>query len=504
MVDLSRLSDEELLQLYMKKASQNKLAMYRPYGHPDTHEEWWHNQMFGEVREWTGKSWQLDFHNAGATHKQRLVMAANGVGKSESCSAETAIHATGLYPEWWEGWRFDKPTHIWVGAIDNAMQKEGPQRALFGRDCNENLGTGFIPYESIVELEFRQAGIKEVIDTAVIRHKAGGHTILRFKTFEQGWRKWQSGDPDIIQMDEEPNELDMTQRGVFSEILTRLVRNSGILYCGYTPLLGETDLTRHFMYPKSEGVWWVGATWDDAPHLKQEDKEMLRLQYGAHELEARTMGVPMMGEGRIFTTPEDEFVIPPFKIPEHWAFIIGVDFGIDHPAAVAKLAWDRDNDVVYLVDVWKKSGCELSIHAQAIKDMGGERIPVAWPHDGAKRDPDSGKEYSKMYRHRYGVGGMLSRSARYENDKGGAQPQWPIIERLQDRLDTGRFKVFTTCLPWLEEYRSYHTKEGKIVSLRDDALKASFYALMDLRYARSGIRAAGRRRRSGPSVSTRL
>lgn len=423
---------------------------------------------------------------------------------SVACSAETAIHATGRYPDWWDGCRFTGGIPIWVGSIDNKMQKIGPQTLLLGEDCGESLGTGFIPRECIKDITFRQAGVKDVVDTVVIAHESGTESKITFLTYEQGWRQWQSGAPKIIQLDEEPNENDMTQRGIFSEILTRLIRNSGILYCGYTPLLGETELTCHFMYSDSDSVWWVGSTWDDAPHLKQEDKELIKSQYKHHEIEARTQGVPMMGEGRIFDTPEDEFVIPPFDIPEHFATIIGVDFGIDHPAAVGRLEWDRDNDIVYLVRDWKKSGVTLGEHAQVMKDFGGVDFPVAWPHDGAKRDPDSGKEHEKLFRHRYGVSGMLMRSARYNEDRGGAQPQWPIIKTLQERLETGRFKVFSHCQLWLGEYRSYHTQEGKIVARHDDALKASFYALMDLRYARSTRKRQRPDQNQGPAISTRL
>jgi len=83
---------------------------------------------------------------------------------------------------------------------------------------------------------------------------------------------------------------------------------------------------------------------------------------------------------------------------------------------------------------------------------------------------------------------MLSRSARYDNKIGGAQAQWPIIEEIRERERTGRFKVFSTAIEYLEERRNYHTKINKmnaleIVSKRDDVLKAVFYAVMMKRYA---------------------
>lgn len=443
---------------------------------------WW-DQCYGSPGN-PSPDWQRRFYDAGSFAKQRLVMAANGVGKSQTVCAELAAHVTGEYPPWWTGHRFSRGGwEVWVGSIDNNMQKRGPQRALLGRDLGEFLGTGLIPKANIVSLELRQAGVKEVADTTVVRHRSGENVIIKWLTFEQGWRKWQSGDPKVILWDEEPDDSISDQKDILAETLTRLVRNNGIFICGYTPLLGDTQLTEHFMLSDDPGVWWIGATWDDAPHMDADQRAMIESQYPEHQRAARTQGVPMLGEGRIFTTPEPLFVVEPTEIPSHWARIMGIDFGgtDSHPHAIACLAWDRDADVVYLYDVWRDN-CKIRDHAHAIKARGAH--PVAWPHDGMAHDRNSGERLHKVYRNEYGVN-MLNKSARYDNDTGGAQPQWPIIEELRDRLDAGKFRVFRTCQPWLQEYRSYHMKDGKIIDRRDDTLKASFYALMMLRFARA-------------------
>jgi hypothetical protein len=78
---------------------------------------------------------------------------------------------------------------------------------------------------------------------------------------------------------------------------------------------------------------------------------------------------------------------------------------------------------------------------------------------------------------------MLGRSARYKNDTGGSQPQWPVIEEVIQREKTGRIKYFKSCTGLLEERRSYHTKDGKIIDRRDDLVKALLYAVMMKRFA---------------------
>jgi len=57
------------------------------------------------------------------------------------------------------------------------------------------------------------------------------------------------------------------------------------------------------------------------------------------------------------------------------------------------------------------------------------------------------------------------------------------IHEMLTRMETGRWKVFSHLHDWLEEYRMYHRKDGKLVKERDDAISANRYAMMDLRFA---------------------
>lgn len=409
----------------------------------------------------------------------------HNTGKTYSVSAELAMHLTGLYPEWWEGYRLNQGGfEVWLGSIDNEMQKIGLQESLFGPDLEDGLGTGFVPRHCIEKINRRQSGIKDVLDEAFITHTSGKRVKVRLKTFEQGEKKWQSGKPKIIVWDEEPDENNVDQAGVFMEMQTRLVRNAGIFFGCRTPLYGMTQLITHFMESENPHVRWIGATWDDAPHMDEDAKQKAREAYRMRpgEEDTREKGVPLMGEGRIFGAGEASFVVDPFPLPDHWARIKGIDFGLAHPAAVANLAWDRDTNTVYLYKIWREKIDRTSQHIDAINADGEEWIPVAWPHDGEKRDPKSGVQLVQNYRKKCT---MLAKSARYKNDVGGTQSVWKIVDDINQRLSDGTFKVFRTCKPWLEEYRSYHSKDGVIVARKDDALKASFYGVMMLRFARS-------------------
>lgn len=500
-VDLSGLKKK--LDEYRK---YNRLEGYKPYGHPATlcrdGELWKHRFEKGEWVEWSNKPWQWDFHAAGKDHQERMLMAANRPGKTICAAAEVAMHMTGIYPDWWPGRRFDHGVYVWTGAPTNEKSRDVVQAELVGGTDKESWGTGMIPRDRLLgRPKMRQAGVSDVMDQFRVRHVSGDVSWCNLKTYEQGWRTWQGTAPHVIWMDEEP-ENSAEQNRIYSEALTRLLTSHGIMMVTFTPLQGQTAIVSHFQKP-SPGVWLGTATWEDAPHLNKEERERLAASYPDHEVQARTQGVPMMGEGRIFNTPEEEIIVDPFSPPDYYAFIIGLDFGLDHPTAAAKCAWDRDRDIFYVMDVYRREQRDTIFHADTIKRrMRGDRIPVAWPHDGANRDKaGAGQTLRDIYK-QHGLN-LLSRSARYDNDKGGAQPQWPVITEIQERCKTERFKVFRTCTEFFEEYRNYHTKDGKIVGHMDDVLKAVFYALMMKRYA-APAHVPRPRTDSRPILSTRI
>ena len=467
---------KEFLSEFEERLSQAEFEKYRPYGHPDTliGGKLWKKMGW---EKWSEKPWQLDFHNAGLENDERLVLCANGVGKSLCITWEVAAHVLGEYPDWYKGYRFNRAVKVWVASIDADQQREGIQTHLLGKNLEQLLGTGFIPRRRIIgKVKTRQAGISEVADRLTVKSNFGGYSIISFKTYSQGWRSFQAAAPDIVLLDEEPDENDSKQRGILDECETRLVRIDGLLLGAVSPLLGETDFTRHFRYPKSNGIYCGSAVWDDVAHLSDDRKEKLKKRYPSHKLQTRVFGVPMMGEGRIFDVDEDDYKCAPFKLPNHFARIAGIDFGIGvgHPTAGAWLAWDRDRDIVYLTDEYRKEGTDSIHHAEVFKRK-GKWIPISWPHDGHKtsdltKEKSKGSTIADKYRG-HGMN-MLGTSARYKKEVGGAQDQWPIIETLIERMKTGRFYVFSNLHYFFEEARSFHTKDGKIVNRREDLIKA--------------------------------
>jgi hypothetical protein len=52
-----------------------------------------------------------------------------------------------------------------------------------------------------------------------------------------------------------------------------------------------------------------------------------------------------------------------------------------HPFAAVLLTWDRDNDVIYVMDAIRMFGMAAN-HVARIKESPMRDAPVAWPHDG--------------------------------------------------------------------------------------------------------------------------
>jgi phage terminase large subunit-like protein len=413
---------------------------------------------------------QSEFHGTDA--RERLFMAGNQLGKTLAGAAETAMHLTGEYPDWWVGHRFDGPIIALAGSESAELTRDGVQRLLVGPpDREEEWGTGFIPSRAISD-RTRRTGVPNALDSVTVRHVSGGFSTLYFKSYDQGRTKWQANTVHFVWFDEEPPE------DVYFEGITRTNATKGIIMVTFTPLKGMSNVVARFLLEDSEDRATISMTIEDALHYTDEERAKIIASYPPHEREARTKGVPTMGSGLIFPVLEEEIVVEPFSIPDTWAQIVGIDFGFDHPFAAVNLAHDRDNDVIYVTADYRKSFATPVIHAAAIKPWGAWK-PIAWPHDGLRRDKDpSGKEYAELYSDQ-GLS-MLPEKATFLD--GGHGVEAGVIDML-DRMQTGRWKVFKNCLSWLEERRLYHRKDGIIVKERDDAISASRYAFMMLRFA---------------------
>lgn len=221
----------------------------------------------------------------------------------------------------------------------------------------------------------------------------------------------------------------------------------------------------------------VRMTIEDAEHYTPEQRAAIIASYPEHEREARVKGLPTLGSGRVFPVKDEQVSCEAIPISKHWARINGLDFGWDHPFAAVSCAWDRDADIWYVTSAYRESKATPVIHAAAIRPW-GDWIPCAWPHDGLQHDKGSGDQLAQLYREQ----GLETLPERATFEDGGSGVEAGVIEML-DRMQTGRFKVFSHLKEWFDEFRLYHRKDGKIVKERDDLISATRYAIMMKRFA---------------------
>lgn len=454
-VDLTTLTPEErrellrVLETRHRREKENRLAGYKPYPK------------------------QEEFHTAGADHRERLFAAGNQLGKTLSGAFEMAMHATGVYPDWWKGRKFPYAIRAMAGSESAELTKKGVQRLLLGSpEERDQWGTGAIPKVALRNTALR-TGVPDAVASIVVRHRCGDDSVIQLQSYDQGRTKWQADTLDYVWFDEEP-PLDL-----YTEGLTRTNATQGIVALTFTPLLGMSQVVRRFMQERPAGTHVTQMTIADALHYTQEQRDAIIAAYPEHEREARANGVPMMGEGAVFPVTESGIKVQGFAIPKHWPKIIGLDFGWDHPTAAVWLAWDRDTDTVYVYDVYIKRKSSVPENAMVIRAK-GDWFPVAWPHDGLQHDKGSGETLAAQYK----TAGLNMLKDRATFDDGGSGVEAGVAEML-DRMQTGRFKVFSHLTHWFDEFRQYHRKDGKLVKEFDDAISATRYALMMKRFAKT-------------------
>lgn len=418
---------------------------------------------------------QAEFH--AALYRERLLVAANRFGKTESGAFELSMHLTGEYPEWWIGRRFDKPIRAWAAGITGESTRDVVQAKLLGPpDRKESWGTGTIPKRALGDI-LPGRGIANGVDMVSVKHISGGWSSLAFKTYEKGREKWQGTSLEVVWYDEEP-PID-----IYTEGLTRTGETNGIVYITCTPLLGMSDVMQKFMlYPTPESIF-IQATLVDAGHFSQADIEKMIRGWPKYERDARAKGIPTLGSGRVFPIDEDEIKCDAFDIPKHWPQIGGLDFGWDHPSAAVKLAWDRDSDTVYVTACHRQREQTPAMFAVAVKPWGKHNdgtqwLPWAWPHDGLQHDKGSGEQLAKQYKEQ-GLK-MLPQRATFDDGSNGLEAG---VADMFDRMQTGRLKVFSHLKDWFEEFNLYHRKDGLIVKKADDLMSATRYAIMMRRHA---------------------
>jgi phage terminase large subunit-like protein len=410
---------------------------------------------------------------ATARYKNVNMFGANRSAKSITLSYMFACWAEGDYPEWWNGWVLHKPGRFWLAGETSTLVQNNLQRYLIGSKGEEGQNC-FIKSSSIQNVDYHGDFAKKIL----IQSKYGGTSVIELKTYDQDRKRFASDTLDGVGLDEEP------KGGIFSESITRTGTTQGKVVCAFTALKGVTPLVEKLAPefaggeaedPEVTSRKTIIIGWSDIPYgvLSKREREILKASYEAHEVIARTTGVPSVGKGLVYPISESEFVIPDFPIPDHWPRLVTLDPGFTVPTAAAWWAYNADEDAMYQYAEHYLARAEYSIHVDAIHSK-GDWIPLIIDYAGG--NILDGEQVAATYRKKLRnpvINANKSRSA-------GHMAVW-------DRLQTQRWFVFESLRHSRHEFRQYHRDEKGMIA------KTPQHIMDNWRYAATGIQHAKQR-----------
>jgi phage terminase large subunit-like protein len=412
----------------------------------------WFNDIDGYTKH-------INFLNDGAHYRQRGFLAGNRVGKSQTGAYEATCHLTGLYPDWWQGKRFDKPTSGWIAGKTSATVKETVQVAMLG--MLGEWGTGMLPKSEIIHVG---KATSATVDYIQVKHISGGVSTVNFKTNDAGRQAFEGTAKDWIWIDEECDQ------DVYFECLMRTMTTGGIVYTTFTPLRGLTELVLSLLKngdleTPADGVSITTCGWDDAPHLGEKEKAEMLAALPPWQRLSRTKGIPSLGSGVIYAVNPDDYTTAPFEIPAHWKRLVAMDVGWKRTAA-CWCAFNPEDKVMYIYNEHYKGEAEPLIHAEAIKAK-GKNIPIVIDSAAHGRAQKDGDDLFTMYTDL----GLDLHNANKAIETGLATT-WSM-------LSFGKLKIFNNCTNLLSEMKTYRRDEkGNIIKSNDHLCDCMRYAVM--------------------------
>lgn len=431
------------------------------------------------------------FFAAGAKYNERMFLAGNRCGKSIAGAFEAACHATGIYPDWWEGRRFDRPTHGWAAGSTARATRDTAQKELLGPIGA--WGTGMIPKDKLGKF-WALAGVPQGVDMIQVQHISGGWSTIGFKNYEQPLAAFFGTALDWVWPDEEcPQEH-------YNEMLIRTMTTNGIVFTTFTPLKGLTPMVVRFSekadylagaqrligvvspeedmgedariadHKSHKAI--IQAGWDDAPWLSDERKQQMLDDTEPHLREARRSGRPSMGSGNVYPVAIENILCEPFPIPDYYRRLYALDVGWNRTACLWA-AIDPQTDTIYIYDEYYGAESAPPIHAAAVRAR-GHWIPGVIDPASRGRTQTDGTQLIKVYKDL----GLQLLPANNEVDAG--------LQNVWQRMTTGNLKVFNTLHNFAKEFVLYRRDlKGKIIKENDHLMDCMRYIQNNLIRAKS-------------------
>lgn len=438
---------------------------------------------------------QKIFFEAGKYFKNRAISGGNRSSKSFSAIFEISCHATGEYPTWWKGYRFEKKNLTIVCTSDDfKTSREVVQSYLLKAEEGAEIGTGFLPYDTI-NFEESKKLTKDTYDYLMIRNNRGGHTKIIFKSSSQGADLFQGTRADLFFFDEEP------PISVFAEAVMRTTTTNGLIIVAYTPLKGITEVVKmyadfeynKFLFineddnieffeefkdeDKRPSKFYIKIGWPDIPHLTEKQKRETLENVPEWQWEARMFGNPILGSGQIYGFKESDIVCEAFNVPEHWRKWYGLDVG-RAGTTFSFFAEDPETKVNYVYKelcFYDNEGVAEYID-EAYKEVGEYQTGAIDTAAGMGAQHDKKISIRKLLTQ----GGFHLKNANKS-----------VVEGLTlcwQGFKKGMLKIFDSCINHIKEIRIYRRDEnGNIVKQKDHCMDSMRYGFMASEEIKNGL-----------------
>lgn len=439
----------------------------------------------------------LAYYRAGREARERAIFGGNRTGKTYGVLIEAYFHLTGLYPDWWEGYKFDRSINALVASISAELTRDILQGNLF-----KGAKDGTVPaivHESLIASK-THINLAGAFGTVMIPHVSGDCSTLYLKAFKQGASSFQGVKYDWIHLDESVGY------DVYQEALMRtasFTEARTLLNITMWPEKGMDETVCHFMVDQQPGGitnhidpevinknrFYMHIGWDDNPYLPETERQRLADSTPAWQLEARKNGIPVFGHGKVFIQPESEILIKPFDLKsdqyKHFAYVYGLDPSVTSGGTwgFCLIAYDKQNDVVYVVKDYKLSNVTPSEHASNMSRL------IPFTSCNGMCDPAGAGENQHSKESTIEFLQKTCRLFLIKADKTNGTKE-AVIDSIYERTRQGKFKIVydpitnTGCSNLMKEWRQYSRDDkGQIIKKNDHCIDALFYAYNGLNNA---------------------
>lgn len=456
---------------------------------------------------------QVDFIESTAYESVCYLSAGNGCGKTATGAFMDVCHWTGIYPDWWEGYKFEKSGTHWVFSTSPGTLIKGIQEQLFCEGGFDKIQQALQDPAKPWPIDIHRGGklpkryIKSIkkaahyskddayVEGLEVKHVDGGISHVWFGHYDLGAKKMAAKHNLLsIHWDEIPPQ------GMYSEGLARQ-RTTDTGYHQIITATPERTACQLMIKDIFDDNWEkmgngrTVITIDDVPDtvISAKAKEDAKRLTPERDKPAKLYGQPVSGAVFFSTNPSDFEISHSewlnLKAKNTYRVINGLDFGFNDDEALSQLYIATDGHIV-LAKSMKRQRLKPYQFAEAAKlaKFDIDYYNCGWPHDGVRQDKDMaprkvGADTLKSVAQFHKDAGF--RMLPHHNKKFAKESmKHSIFEHLETMANQRMFFIVAGNADFQDEWRNLQIGEDGKVKGKDHILDSVVSAYVAKGYAR--------------------